>query len=144
MFTIKTKKIFKKGYDKFSEAFEKFDDFFEDMDFEEMFEEASSLFSPSVNISQNENAINIEISAPGQTKEVFDISLEDDILVVGATVEEDKTTGSLFFGSFKKKFKLPSTIDPDSIVATYEAGVLGINILKKKEDKKPSIKVNVH
>ena len=52
------------------------------------------------------------------------------------TVAEGKFTRREFnFSSFKRSFQLPETVQTDNISATYEQGVLTLNIVKKDEAK---------
>jgi len=47
------------------------------------------------------------------------------------------------YGSFTRTFTLPTTVDTESVSATYDKGVLKINLPKKAEAKPKQIKVNV-
>ncbi len=47
------------------------------------------------------------------------------------------------FGTFVRSFTLPQTVDPDTIKAAYDHGVLKISIAKKAEAKPKQIKVEV-
>jgi HSP20 family protein len=47
------------------------------------------------------------------------------------------------YGSFYRAFTIPNTVDPESIKAEYDAGVLRLELQKKPESKPKQIKVNV-
>ena len=47
------------------------------------------------------------------------------------------------YGSFFRAFTLPSTVDTESVQATYNAGVLKLELAKKPEAQPRQIKVNV-
>jgi HSP20 family protein len=47
------------------------------------------------------------------------------------------------YGSFYRAFTVPNTIDPESIKAEYDAGVLRLELQKKPESKPKQIKVSV-
>jgi HSP20 family protein len=47
------------------------------------------------------------------------------------------------YGSFTRTFTLPTTVDAESVAATYDKGVLKIALPKKAEAKPKQIKVNV-
>jgi HSP20 family protein len=47
------------------------------------------------------------------------------------------------YGSFYRSFTVPNTINPESIKADYDAGVLRVELEKKAESKPRQIKVNV-
>ncbi|RZJ71259.1 Hsp20/alpha crystallin family protein [Flavobacterium sp.] len=95
---------------------------------------------PPVNIRETENAYEIELSAPGKTKQDFSIEVDKNVLTISseAKTEENKQEGKytkreFAFASFKRSFTLPETANEDEIKAAYEAGVLKISIPKKEE-----------
>lgn len=100
----------------------------------------SSTTIPAVNISENSEKFQIELAAPGLTKEDFHIKLEKDVLSISTSkkteevVEGTKYTRKEFgFHSFKRSFNLPETADQENIGAEYKDGVLFVSIAKRKE-----------
>lgn len=99
--------------------------------------------TPSVNVAENDTAFRLEVAAPGLAKEDFKVNIEDNILTISAekTVENETKEGEKFlrrefgYSTFKRSFTLPETIDIANIKATYENGVLQLN-LPKVEVKK--------
>jgi len=47
------------------------------------------------------------------------------------------------YGSFFRAFTLPSTVDPEKVQASYNAGVLKLELAKKPEAQPKQIKINV-
>jgi HSP20 family protein len=47
------------------------------------------------------------------------------------------------YGSFYRAFTIPNTVNPDSVKADYDAGVLRIQLEKRPEAKPKQIKVEV-
>jgi HSP20 family protein len=47
------------------------------------------------------------------------------------------------YGSFVRAFTLPNTVDPDSVKANYDKGVLKITFAKRAEAKPKQIKIGV-
>lgn len=95
---------------------------------------------PPVNIRETENAFEMELSAPGKVKDDFNIELDNDLLTISsevkneAKVEEGKYSRREFtFSSFKRSFTLPETVKHDEIKASYENGILKIQLPKKDE-----------
>lgn len=95
---------------------------------------------PPVNIRETENAYEVALSAPGKSKEEFNIEVEKDILTISSAskseenVEEGKYTRREFsFKSFKRSFTLPETVQVDEIKASYENGILKLSLPKKEE-----------
>ncbi len=97
---------------------------------------------PSVNIIENENDFVLELAAPGEKKEDFKISLENQLLTISSEVKEEKeenktnyTRREFVFSSFSRSFTLPKNILHDKVVADYKDGILRITLPKKEEPK---------
>jgi len=100
---------------------------------------------PATNISETEQAYNLEMAVPGFNKEDFKINLEKDVLSVSVEREKDESTEYQVemnyrireFGrnNFCRSFKLTEAIDKDAIKAEYQNGVLLITLPKKEEVK---------
>lgn len=107
----------------------------------------------AVNIKNLEDAFAIELAAPGFDKADFKVEFENGRLVISAEKEkveegEDKvvenfTHKEFTYNSFERAFNLPEEgVDVDGIKATYEAGILTVNVPKKEvEDNKRHIDV---
>ncbi|MBK8505943.1 MAG: Hsp20/alpha crystallin family protein [Saprospiraceae bacterium] len=105
---------------------------------------------PAVNIKETKDGFNIEMAVPGMKKEDFKVDLDHDLLTISAEektentekVAEGKYTRREFnYRSFKRVFTLPEMADADKIHASYEEGVLAINIPKKEEAKPKPVKM---
>lgn len=99
-------------------------------------------YVPAVNIAETAENFSIELSAPGFDKEEFRIEVENDVLTVsGERKTEKKEEGKTYtrkefsYGSFKRVFSLPKTVDTDKIEAKYESGILQVIVSKKEEAK---------
>ncbi|RZJ29423.1 MAG: Hsp20/alpha crystallin family protein [Flavobacterium sp.] len=95
---------------------------------------------PPVNIRETDNSFEVELSAPGKSKEDFNIELENELLTISSeyknesTSEEGKFTRREFqYSSFRRSFTLPETVKDDDIKASYENGILKISLPKKEE-----------
>ncbi len=100
---------------------------------------------PGVNILETDKGYQIEIAAPGLSKEDFQISLKKDTLSIGAERkaaegEEVKnyTRKEFEYSSFNRSFVLPESVNAESITAEYVNGILNINIAK--DDAKSQVK----
>ncbi len=97
---------------------------------------------PAANIIESSESFHLEIAAPGMVKDDFKINLENNILTISATVEDQKreegknySRKEFYYGSFSRSFTLPKTIDLDNIKADYESGILVVTLPKKEEAK---------
>lgn len=106
---------------------------------------------PSANVKETKDAYQIEVSAPGFSKEGFNVKIEDSILTIAGEVKEEKleegtkfTRKEFVHSSFKRSFTLPKTIVADKIGAAYENGILKVTLPKMEEAKaKGTIEVKI-
>lgn len=99
---------------------------------------------PAVNIKENGENFEVEMAAPGFSKEEFKIELNNDLLTIISEkrVENEIKEGQTFtkrefsYQSFSRSFTLPHTADSGKIEAKYENGILRV-IIPKKEEAKP-------
>lgn len=116
----------------------------------EMFDWSSRNFSntnttlPSVNIKESDDDFEVEVAAPGFTKNDFRVELNHDLLTVSSEKEVQNETkdGQQFtqrefsYQSFSRSFTLPNTVDGEKISASYENGILKV-LIPKREEAKP-------
>lgn len=107
---------------------------------------------PSVNIKESELDFEVEVAAPGFTKNDFRIELNRDLLTVSSEKEVENETGEgqkfslreFSYQSFSRSFTLPNTADGEKIGAKYENGILKILIPKKEEARpKPARQITI-
>jgi HSP20 family protein len=140
---------------RFSNQFPRlFDRFFEG----DLFDWSNRNFSdtnttlPSVNIKESSEAFDVEVAAPGFSKDEFKIELNNDLLTISSEkqLENETTEGENFtrrefsYQSFSRTFTLPNTVNSDNIGAKYENGILKVSIPKKEEAKpKPAKQISI-
>ena len=95
---------------------------------------------PAVNIIEQDTQFLIELAAPGNKKEDFEIEIEDGILSISSSNEEENTSEKETFtrhefsyNSFRRSFTIPESVDVSTIEANYNEGVLLIKLLKLEE-----------
>ncbi len=106
---------------------------------------------PSVNIKEDENAFGIEVAAPGLKKDLFNITIDEDVMTISyeeVKSEEEKednyTRREFFQSSFLRRFTLPEAVDSSKVDAQYTDGILHITLPKKEEAKpKPAIDIKI-
>lgn len=101
------------------------------------------LIVPKVNIEETDGEFLVEMAAPGMKKDDFNIELDNDILVIWAEQEKNRkennnhyTRKEFSYGSFRRSFHLPNSVEVDKIKAKYDNGVLKLMIPKKEEAKR--------
>jgi len=122
--------------------------FFED----DWFTKGSQL--PAVNVKDNENDYQIEVAAPGLSKEDFKLSLDHNVLTIASEKKTENVEGSqgkdqekskytrreFSYQSFRRSFTLPKDVKQNEISASYENGVLNIVVPKQDTTKETGSK----
>ena len=111
---------------------------------------AAGGFVPAVDIYEDAQRIALKLEIPGVKQSDLDIRVENQTLTVkgerrfeAEEKEENFHRIERRFGSFVRSFTLPQTVDPETIKASSENGVLEISIAKKAEAKPKQIKVEL-
>lgn len=121
-----------------------FDDSFFGMDREDR-------WLPPVSVSETKDDLVLTAEMPGMTRDDISIALENNVLSISGEKNEVREEGEedrryhVFerrFGSFNRSFTLPRTVDPNSIVATFDKGVLTVTLPKVAEAKGRKIEIS--
>jgi len=114
------------------------------------FEPRSGVFSPSIDVVENDREISISAELPGMEEKDIDVSLSTDSLTIkGEKKEEkeDKRKGyyrmERSYGSFSRVIPLPVEIEQDKVKATFEKGVLTVTLPKTEKAIKETKKIVV-
>ena len=112
--------------------------------------DAATSFAPAVDIYEDAQKVVLKLEVPGVDEKNLDIRVENHTLTVkGERKFEAEEKEQNFhrierrYGSFFRAFTLPSTVDTDSAQASYNAGVLKLELSKKPEAQPKQIKINV-
>lgn len=103
---------------------------------------------PAVNIKETVNEFEVDMAAPGMTKDDFKIELNNSVLTISSEIQKDNETKEgrnvtrreFSYQSFSRSFTLPAIVETDRITAKYENGILQVNIPKKDEVKPKPLK----
>jgi HSP20 family protein len=103
---------------------------------------------PAMNIWSNEDSAVITTELPGIDLDDIDISVVGDTMTLtGKRTAEELPEGARYhrqergFGKFTRSIKLPYTVDGDKVEATYNRGVLSIELPRAESDKPRKIQV---
>jgi HSP20 family protein len=107
-------------------------------------------FAPPVDIYEDEHKLVLKLEVPGVKESDLDIQVEGRTLTVrGERKFASKEKQENFhrvehrYGTFARSLTLPNTVDAENVKATYDAGVLQIELAKKAEAKPRQIKIGV-
>ncbi|MFZ0633140.1 MAG: Hsp20/alpha crystallin family protein [Acidobacteriaceae bacterium] len=111
---------------------------------------STAAFVPPVDIYEDEHTIVLKLEVPGMKESDLDIQLENNVLTVKGERKFEKEEKEENFhrierryGSFYRSFTIPNTVNAESVKASYDAGVLRIELEKRAEAKPKQIKVEV-
>ena len=98
-----------------------------------------NFFTPAVNIQETADAFILELVAPGQAKEDFQVEVKNHQLLISSEQESENLSENKIykrkeysFTSFSRAFDLPENCLQDEIEASYENGILTV-IMPKNE-----------
>jgi HSP20 family protein len=103
---------------------------------------------PALNAYEEGDQFVVETQLPGMKPEDIDVSIEQGVLTIqGATKAEEERKERNYLirehrmGRFSRSVRLPETVDPDAVQATYEAGVLRLTLPKAERAKARRIQI---
>jgi len=107
-------------------------------------------FVPAVDIYEDAQKVTLKLEIPGVEEKDLDVRVENSTLTVKGERKFEKEEKEENFhriersyGSFYRAFSLPTTVDTEHVQASYNAGVLKLELKKKAEAQPKQIKVNV-
>lgn len=128
-------------------------------DFNDFFGQSAMQSLPAVNVVEHADGYRVEVAAPGLKKEDFKINLNHNNLTISAYREEKSeqppsngenagqeryARREFSYTSFQRTFMLPNSVEAEQIKASYEDGVLKIEIPKREEAKvKPPRQIEI-
>jgi len=103
---------------------------------------------PAMNVWVNEDGAVVTAELPGFDPEALDISVVNDTLTLsGDRCAEDTGEGATYHrrerrcGRFNRSFQLPFLVEGDKVEASFEQGVLKIELPRAEADKPKKITV---
>lgn len=107
-------------------------------------EKSINTIIPAVDIIESKNAYTVKLDIPGAEKENIKAKIEENTLVVTASVSQYHETeaGNEFAKEYRREFSLAQDIDLGSIDAKYDLGVLSVTLNKKEQYLPKEITIN--
>jgi HSP20 family protein len=97
---------------------------------------ASSKWKPPTDIYETDDALVVSMDIAGMESADFSVEFADGILTIGGERKprrEEKPhyhAMEVQVGPFERRFRLPVSVDPESIRASYEHGFLNVRLAK--------------
>ncbi len=110
---------------------------------------SSETWKPEVDIYEDDDSFVISAEVAGVDKKDIKIHLEDGTLTISGErkLEDENKKDNYrmlgrYYGSFARRFHVPTIIDGGKVAANMDKGVLKVTLPKKPEVKPKEIKVN--
>lgn len=101
-------------------------------------------------LSETEDAYELQVDLPGMKKDDVSVDYSDGVLTISGERKderEDKRKGYYLsersYGAYQRSFRVPESVDCDSISAQFNDGVLTITLPKTEEAQKTSRRIDV-
>ena len=108
------------------------------------------LWSPAVDVAENQNEIVLRAELPGMKQEDIDIELTGDTLTLRGDRKfeneerrEDFVRVERAYGRFQRSFTLGVPVQHDQVKASYRDGVLEVHLPKSEDTKPRKVQVSV-
>ena len=111
-----------------------FDDFFRD--FDTPFSRGWSSGWPSLEVSEGEKEVKVVAELPGLDEKDIDVTLRDGVLTLRGEKKQESHGAAYserWHGQFARSVRLGPDVDPDRVKASFDKGVLTIQLEKRPE-----------
>lgn len=107
---------------------------------------------PAVNIRETQDEYEIEVAAPGVSKDDFKVEIHNNVLTIACDKEENHeqkegyTRREFCYSGFRRSFSIPrNEVDETKINAAYKDGILRVTLHKREEVKpRPARMININ
>jgi HSP20 family protein len=104
---------------------------------------------PAVDIRETDDAYLVNAELPGLSKEDINITIENNVIKLTGerrfekdVKEEEYHRVERAYGSFTRAFSLPSRVNPESIEANFQDGILTIRVPKAAEARPRKVEIS--
>src|ERR1700730_3858568 len=110
---------------------------------------SSNRWNPAVDVFQDKDQFTVYAELPGLKKEEIEIALNGDTLTIGGERKQEASDDKgvrteRFFGKFQRNLTLPVAVTAEKVTATYQDGILKVNLPKAEESKPKHISVSLN
>lgn len=112
-----------------------------------------SVTAPAINVKENKDEYNIELAAPGTTKEDFNVNLDNDgNLVIKMEHKDNKKDENkkehylrreFSYSNYEQTLTLPDDVEKDKIQAKVENGVLHVTLPRTQKAEKETKRIEI-
>ncbi len=95
----------------------------------------TSLFRAPMDVRRTDGGYRVEAALPGFKPEEIEVTLENGTLTVSARRSQERKDENgrylrreVYAGSFQRRLSLPARVTADDVTATYENGILSVDV----------------
>jgi HSP20 family protein len=106
--------------------------------------------SPNVDVEEKDKSYAITAELPGMDEADIDVTLSDDVLTISGEKKAETTRDEnnmhvteRSYGSFRRSFRLPPEADGSKIKASFDKGVLHVDVPKAPARENPVKKIEI-
>ncbi len=110
----------------------------------------TATWAPAVDVYETSDSLVVEAELPGVDPKDVEVSVDEDVLTIKGErklekeiKEENYLRVERAYGKFQRSMRLPSEVDVDKIKASYENGVLKVNVPKVEPRKPKTVQIEV-
>ncbi len=131
-----------------SDFWQELDHMFDNANQESSLQTFQGDFLPAAEVTETEKGFHLSFDLPGLKEEQIQVEVHDNNLIVSGERKREKKFEDekirrveKSYGSFKRSFSLPATVDAERILAQYHNGVLELTLPKTSATKSRKIEV---
>ena len=112
--------------------------------------EDGGVWMPATDIQETKDDVVVSVELPGMKKDEIKVMVQDNVLTIRGEKKQEKEEKDTnyhrierSYGFFTRSFSLPTTAKADKIKATYDNGILQVELPKAEEVKPKEIPIAV-
>jgi len=105
-------------------------------------------WSIALDVAENEEGYTVKASLPGISADDVELTLEDNVLTIKGEMKADESIDEAQyhvrerrFGSFSRSIRFPVLVNSTAVAASFENGILSLNVPKAEEAKAKRIEI---
>ena len=113
--------------------------------FQEVLPTTSSVSRPPVEISVNEDSVELKIELPGVDIKDIDVEVSKQMVAINGQREcaTEVENSEFYYGKFSRLITLPVEVQNSQVTANYQDGILYLTLPKAAAEKNKVVKVNL-
>lgn len=113
--------------------------------FQEVLPTTSLVSRPPVEISVNEDSVQLKIELPGMDIKDIDVEVSEQMVAINGQRQRpaEVENSEFYYGKFSRLITLPVEVQNSQVTANYQDGILYLTLPKASAEKNKVVKVNL-